>query len=95
MFRNICKCFAIILIEQITAAKTYGFTEDKGTAAQNASASQSKTGSQDDGPTQEEEEERLAQNLLQISVFFETLSVQNIIESPKYSVRTNVILSNL
>ena len=94
MFRNICKCFAIILIEQITAAKTYGFTEDKGTAAQNASASQSIKRGQDNGPT-EEEEGMLAQNLLQIAVFFETLSVQNIIESPTYSVRTDDILSNI
>ena len=34
----------------------------------------------------EEEIENLAENLLRVDVYFETLSIQNIIESPTYDV---------
>ena len=34
---------------------------------------------------------QLAQNLLRVDVYFETLSIQNIRESPIYNVRSNVV----
>ena len=34
---------------------------------------------------------QLAENLLRVDVYFETLSIQNIRESPTYNVRSNVV----
>ena len=34
---------------------------------------------------------QLAENLLRVDVYFETLSIQNITETPTYNVRSNVV----
>ena len=44
-----------------------------------------------DGPS-DEQREQLAENLCRVDVYFETLSVQNIIETPTYDVSVVIIL---
>ena len=39
-----------------------------------------------DGPPSAQQQEDLAENLLRVDVYFETLSVQNITETPTYNV---------
>ena len=86
--------------QQDDAAAAFGFSGTTVDPCEDTSGSSTggggRTGSKTSGRKKRQaptaaQKTQLAENLLRVDVYFETLSIQNITESPTYNVRSNVV----
>ena len=76
---------------QDDAAVAFGYSDTTVDPCEENSGSSTGGGSSTGANTSTRKKTQLAENLLRVDVYFETLSIQNIGESPTYNVRSNVV----
>ena len=79
------------LNQQDDAAAAFGFSGTTVDPCEETSGSSTGGGSSTGANTSTRKKTQLAENLLRVDVYFETLSIQNITESPTYNVRSNAV----